>query len=109
LVEEILREVTASPSPVFEDSEASTVSPEPSIDKEVADEEQVAPPVPSQREISQVEQQPQAPTSTTREETSVVAFDSAAEQERSGFSLAGLMWIAMLSIGGLLAWRLSGK
>jgi hypothetical protein len=109
LVEEILREVTASPSPVFEDSEAPTVSPESSIDMEVADEEQVVPSVPIQQEISEVEQQPQAPTSTNREETSVVAFDSVAEQEPSGFSLAALLWIAMLSIGGLLAWRLSGK
>jgi hypothetical protein len=94
---------------VFEDSEAPTVSPESSIDMEVADEEQVVPSVPIQQEISEVEQQPQAPTSTNREETSVVAFDSVAEQEPSGFSLAALLWIAMLSIGGLLAWRLSGK
>ena len=109
LVEEILREVKASPSPVFEDSEPPTLSPEPSIDKEVADEQTVGPSVPGQQETSQVEQQPQAPTSATGEVTSVVAFDSVAEQEQSGFSLVGLLWIAMLSIGGLLAWRLSGK
>lgn len=101
--------MTASPSPVSENSEAPTVSPEPSIDKEVADEETVGPSVPGQQEISEVEQQPQAPTPATGEVTSVVGFDSVAEQEQSGFSLVGLLWIAMLSIGGLLAWRLSGK
>jgi hypothetical protein len=109
LVEEILREVISATAPEPEKPETPIASSEPSVAEEVSEDVAVAPSEPPSKESFVVEPQPQTPLSATPEVTSISVFNPEQEQETNGFNFASLLWIAMLSIAGLVAWRLSGK